>query len=543
MNSFIRLIENALWPFRVIWSYASRFLRYGKMAQKGPAMSLAAKIAVAFFLGLATFITVMWIVGAFNERTTFHAKIVGYTFVDYPIYYLIALLLAVAVYFSIRMATREKPSLYPEIDRCWEPIEAWREKNSLAWNEFHRYLVLGADLETAKAMHAEMQDRKIGPLPNGVNEWMHWFGTNASAYLHLKKACHVSDRLERLSGKTSAASIDPTNTLQASVGVPDWSGSVGVDAMTEEVGYGDSMGDFGDSLDPAQSLDPYADDDDLPMQSIDTQDSESVDDEEEDFGEEGDTPSDRVKYVCQMIRSRTSGEMPLNGVVVVIPFDKFMHRENFKAITNAVKKDLLEIRNQLDIQFPVSFLFCSMEKDQGFPKLQNLLGAKRSGSGRFGAGCRISEIPFLEKSNLAIQVDRACQSFEDWVTNRWGKSSQLSRAAQNKELYKLVIRVRQQFRPRLIHLLQQSLLWSESEIPDEYVDLSLAGCYFASTGEHSAERGFLNGVFLKCDEFAETASWGERILNHDRFQSAMASLISVTGVVALVGVVVWMFVG
>ena len=549
MNSLIRVIENALWPFRVIWSYSSRFFGYGKKLQKGPTLTLAAKIAFAFFLGLATFITLMWVLGAFNARTTIHGKIFGITWVDYPLYYLIALLLAVAVYWSIRLATREKPSLYPEIDRCWEPIESWREKNSMAWSEFHRYLVLGSDLDTSKAMHAEMPDRKLGPLPTGINEWMHWFGSDGSAYLHLKQTCHISKRLERLGSKGAgggAAAIDPMNTLQASVGVPDWSGSIGMDAMTEEVGYGESVDDFGGSLDAAQSLDPYADTEDIsinPEDETDATESEEKEDEEEVFGDDDDTPQDRIQYVCQLIKTRTAGEMPINGVVVVVPFDKFMFRENYKSIAASIKKDLLEIRQQLDVQYPVSFLFTSMEKDQGFPKLQNLLGTKRSSSGRFGAGCRISEIPIVERENIATQVENACRSFEDWVTNRWGKTSQLSRAAQNKELYKMVIRVRQEFRPRLKYLLEHAFLWNDAESPEGENDINLSGCYFASTGSSSSERGFLNGVFLKCEEFAKTVGWGEGVLSRDRARSAFASLISVTGVIALVGVVVWMLMG
>ena len=535
MNAIIRLIENALWPFRVTWSYASRFLRFGKYVKKGPALSVAAKASTAFFLCLAIFITIVWVTVAWNMNLFSRADIPGIpSWLEFPIFYVIALLIAIAVYWGIRLATRERPSLYPEIDQCWEPIEAWRQKTGFDWDDFNRYLVLGPDLETSKAMHAEMKDRKIGALPGGVNDWMHWFGSQSNLYLHLKKTCQLSDRLQKLSGSRSV-SVDPTSTLQASIGAADWEGSLGVDAMTEEVGgYGDSMAGFGESLDPAQSLDPY-DSGEINVTDLgDGDQGEGPIDEDDEIGEDGDTPLDRIQYVCDLLVARTQGQMPFNGVLVVLPFDKFMFRENYKTIATAVKKDLLEIRRRTDIEFPVSFLFCSMEKDQGFPKLQNLLGEKRSASGRFGAGCRISDIPAVEKENLSIQVHRACHSFEEWVLNRWGKSSQLSRAAQNKELYKMVIRVRQQFQPKLVHLLQHTLIWPSSELSAEHQDLTLAGCYFASTGSSSSERGFLNGVFAKCDEFAEITSWGEKIVNQDRAYSAFATLFSVLSVMIIV---------
>ena len=535
MNSIIRMIENALWPFRVINSYFGRvFKRAGGKTLK---LSMAGKISTLFFLCFAIFITAVLLIGLFNESNFWINEISGTVWIDFPIYYLAALLISILVYWGIRLATREKPSLYPEIDQCWEPLEKWREKQNADWDEFRRYLVLGSNLEVSKAMHAEMKDRKLGPQPTGDNEWMHWFGTNENLYLHLKKISNTNQRIEKLkSSRSSGVPVDPTSTLQASVGVPDWSGSVGMDDVTAEVegSFGASADGFGASLDPADSLDPYGSGEII---AADLEaDAEDAGDAEEPIGEDGDTPADRIQYLCQLIRKKTEGQMPFHGVVVVVPFDKFMARENFKSITAAIKQDLLELRRQSDVTFPVSFVFCSMEKDEGFPKLQSLLGAQRASAGRFGAGCRPEDIPVVDKTNVGIQVERACKSFEDWVTNRWGKSSQLSRAAQNKELYKLIVRVRQKFRPKFLHLIENTMVWAPSESPDgEATDLILAGCYFCSTGEHAADRGFLNGIFLKCEEFGETASWGKEIVNRDRIYSVFGTLLFALSILIVVG--------
>lgn len=536
MNTIIRLIENALYPFRVINSYFGRaFKRVGGKTLK---LTMAGKIATAFFFSFVIFITAVLLIGLFNANNFWINEISGIIWVDFTLYYLIALMISIGVYWGIRLATREKPSLYPEIDQCWEPLENWRAKQNVGWDEFRRYLVIGPDLEISKAMHAEMKDRKLGPQPAGANEWMHWFGTNENMYLHLKKISNTNHKLERLnSGRVKGGlSIDPTSTLQASVGVPDWSASIGMDDVTAEVdgSFGPSAGGFGASLDPAESLDPY-DSGTMIREDLNEGDEPSTDDDAE-MMEDGDTPADRVRYICQLIRKKTEGQMPFHGLVVVIPFDKFMARENYKSITAAVKQDLLEIRKRSDVTFPVSFVFSSMEKDEGFPKLQNLLGAQRASTGRFGAGCRPEDIPVVDKNNVAIQIQRACKSFEDWVTNRWGKSSQLSRAAQNKELYKLIVRVRQKFRPKFQHLIENALVWPPSEAPDgEAADLILAGCYFCSTGEHASDRGFLNGVFLKCEEFGETTSWGEEIMNRDRLYSIFGTFLFALSVLIIIG--------
>lgn len=543
MNTIIRLIENALHPFRVLGAYFGRFFRFGGKKFK---LTLAGKLSIAFFICFAIFITVICIIRIFDPDAYFFKSITQHLFnkeflwVDIPLYFLSALLISIGLYWGIRVAIRERPSLYPEIDQCWEPIEKWRQKQNLDWNEFNRYLVLGPTLDISKAMHAEMKDRKIGALPAGVNEWMHWFGTHESLYLHLKKVCNIGSRLDKVGTGKKRSSVDPANTLQASVGVPDWSASVGVDDVTAEVD--ESIGGYGGSLDPNDSIDTYGSGEFNSSDIEQPSDAAEAKNDDEEIGDDGDTPMDRVRYLCKMIQAKTEGQMPFNGIVVVIPFDKFMAGENYKTISDAVKKDLLEIRRQTDIAFPVSFVFCSMENDQGFPKLQNLLGAQRSSTGRFGAGCRITDVPVIDQKNLEIQVERACLSFEDWVVNRWGKSNQLSRAAQNKELFKMLVRVRQKLQPNLMHLMRHSLLWTESESPcQDASDLTLAGCYFVSTGEHASERGFLNGVFLKCDEFAETASWGDRVLNRDRLFSVMGTLMFLSAFLVIIGVGVFIY--
>jgi type VI protein secretion system component VasK len=314
-----------------------------------------------------------------------------------------------------------------------------------------------------------------------------------------------------------------------------------MDATAEVGEYGNSIGDFGGSLDAASSLDAY---DTVEMSKSELKEVKAghESEEDQDFDEDDDSPTERLQYLAKMMQAKTAGEVPFHGVVIAVPFDKFLARENFKTIAAAIKRDLVELREAGEIMFPVSIVFTSMEKDQGFPKLQNLLGSQRATAGRFGAGCRVEDVPVLEKTNLKIQVQKACQSFEDWVINRWAKPSQLARAAQNKELFKLVVRIRQQFKPKLEYLLEEALEWNPSESPDgEGTDLLLAGCYFVSTGQHANDRGFLNGVFLKCQEFAETSSWADSILGRDRVYSVISTLLFLCSILILIGLGIYLY--
>ena len=556
LSSLIVGFENALYPFRVLNAYAGRvFKRVG--GQKAAGLSTAATAAILFFTCFAIFITIIWLMSWGLETpyaAPWHKGVLwsiggddtwGYV-VRWLLAYLAALAIAIFLYWGIRLTTLEKPSLYPEIDQCWAPLEKWREKQNLQWHEFQRFLVLGTELDVAKAMHAEMKNRKLGPTPSGANEWMHWFGTEEAVYVHLKEICHTSQRIKSLKpAGVGGKSVNSGETLQTSVGVPDWSASIGMHDATAEIdgSFDASFGDMGSSLDAANSLDPYGSGEIMADSLEDTSQVPAAKSEPlDELGDEGDTPLERVQYLTQLMQSKCEGELPFHGVLVVIPFDRFIgDRDHHKAITAAVKKDLLELRNSSDVMFPVSFVFCSMEKDQGFPKLQNLLGSQRSKTGRFGAGCRAEDVPVINQENLAVQVFRACQSFEDWVINRWGKSSQLARAAQNKELFKMVVRVRQDFRPRLEYLFKNALIWTPSESPDgEATDLTLAGCYFVSTGEHASDRGFLNGLFLKSREFAQTSGWGEQMVTRDRFYRAVATILFTLALLTIFGFCIYL---
>jgi hypothetical protein len=539
LSSLIVMMENALYPFKVINVYLGRFFKRF-LGSKSRSLSLAARIAIAFFFCFAIFITIAVVLRRYSDDAKYQLKpLIQEGIVTDILYYLIALGIAILVYWGVRLATRDKPSLYPEIDRCWSSFDRWREKQALDWFDFNRFLVLGTNLPVSKAMHADMKDKKVDSLPGGTNEWMHWFGTTENLYLHLKKITHVNERLDRIKSRSAGGpSFIDGGTLQVSVGVPGWSEDVNIgggDGHTAEVSYGESVGtQFGNSLDPNDSIDVL---DSGSFTKAGGASKDDADELDEVYSEDDDTRAERVEYLVKMMRSKTSGEVPFHGVVAAIPFDKFIQRENYKSVSAAIRKDLLELRKHADVAFPVAFVFTSMERDQGFPKLQNLLGSQRSASGRFGAGCRVEDVPTLEKENLELQISRACDSFEDWVINRWAKSSQLARAAQNKELYKLVIRIRQQFRRRLEHLLDDSLVWNPSECPNgEANDLPLAGCYFVSTGENAAERGFLAGVFSKCEEFSETSSWSVGALSKNQIYSVLSSLLFLFSILIIVGI-------
>ena len=120
LSSLIVLFENALYPFKVLNVYLGRF--FGRfLGGKSRSLSLAARVALAFFFCLVVFLTVAIVLRrtAGDERYLIN----GPTSIDILndiLFYVFAIGISILVYFGVRLATRDKPSLYPEIDRLLE---------------------------------------------------------------------------------------------------------------------------------------------------------------------------------------------------------------------------------------------------------------------------------------------------------------------------------------------------------------------------------------------------------------------------------------
>ena len=548
MNSVILLLRNLLYPFRVIKVYLDKLagkFRGGKKSR----LTFAGRVGWMFFLTCMFFLTLVIVYDIFSEGDELELSYTDYFFrgriffLDCVIHALLFGLLSFFVYLGVKTATREQPSLYPEIDQCWASIEKWREKQRLDWSEFNRFLILGPGSTSAcKSIHASSKRSIIGPLPKGEKEWMHFFVDGDNVFLHLKEVSNSSDTLSRTgtSGGGSPFSNDPFRTVipSDSLGIP------ADDFQTESVSMGEVVEDFQTvdySNDGFATLGP---DDDLDVDDIGTGEipggSEATSPDAHEYAEGDDCPTDRIQYVSELICSKTGGEIPFHGVVFVIPFDQFIRKEYYKTIAASVKQDVLEIRRKTDLIFPVIFMFSGMEADEGFAKLQNLMGKSRAAKGRFGAGCKAVDIPANNLENVNLQVEKACTAFETWVFDRWRKPSQVGKALQNKDLYRLLVRIRTEFKPNLTHLYKEVFLWDEAECPEESPDLIPAGCYFASTGEGPTERGFIAGALGKCSEFTSSVGWGKKKLERDSFLSTLAtisfalSFLTITGAISFV---------
>jgi len=515
---------------------AGRFLRFGG---KAPKISFAAKIAFTLLFLLLTFWIFMTVYGWISAQ---HALPFWKFFVIAP---LLIIASTVFCYYGVRMLTFERPSLYPEIDSCWEKLEEWVDSEKLAFDEIPFYMVLGTnDFEYCTAFHDDQKNMQIKGIPKGENEWLHWYGNEDGVYLHLKQCSTASDLVSKMVTQSAESSkvggADYGKTLQA----PE---TFGATMNPEEFNDEDTWKSFSLHADDAnfnQSITP-----DSVGGTLDPTDEDSV---KVDVGPSvpdaenqalSDDLLDRLKYVCERFKKAAPTVVPVQGVLVAMPFDTFQNHHNYIQLSEATRNDLLEIQNELQLTLPVSVVFGGMERSHGFLKLQQLIGSKAAQSGRFGAGCRLGDVPKLSEANVELLAEKACFTFDSWIMNKYHDRSRLSKALENQDLYRLLHKIRANFKWRLTQYLNNIL-------KDDYgqwnTELTLTGCYFCATGDSRNTRGFIPGVLQKLSEFGEICGWSPSASSRESLRSIGSNLLMAASFVVLIAtavVVYWQVAG
>ena len=113
LSSLIVMVENALYPLRVLNGYFGRFFNR-ILGKRAFSLTLAGKIAIAFFICFVLFITVVMLMHIFSDGIYRKDPFTSSFVVDFILFYVGALLISIGLYWGVRLATREKPSLYPD---------------------------------------------------------------------------------------------------------------------------------------------------------------------------------------------------------------------------------------------------------------------------------------------------------------------------------------------------------------------------------------------------------------------------------------------
>lgn len=240
-----------------------------------------------------------------------------------------------------------------------------------------------------------------------------------------------------------------------------------------------------------------------------------------------DTQSERLAYLCKLIRKAREPYCPANGVMALLPYSMIVPSDQQAAeLSKAVKSDLDTLRQNLHLRCPVIGLVSGMEAEPGFCELKRRLGRPAALNNRFGKGFTVWNPPVSEQ--LEAVTAHACAQFEDWTYTLFRQKSALTKTS-NGKLYALLCKIRTELRQRIINLVLTSFAYDPTrDRGHENERLLFGGLYFGAAGEKDDMQGFVKSVFDKLVEQEEEVDWTPDIVEEDNRYWQLASLSSGT---------------
>jgi hypothetical protein len=239
----------------------------------------------------------------------------------------------------------------------------------------------------------------------------------------------------------------------------------------------------------------------------------------------------RLEAVCAKLRRHRQPVCPLNGIVILLPFDLLQaSRPDIEEVERALSADLATAQRELQIRCPVTALVVAMEQERGFCELIRRIGRDHAARQRFGQRFDIRREPTVDE--LRRFSAYVCGVFEDWVYTLFRDDKVLSHPG-NPALYNLLCKVRRSFQARLSDVLARGFGF-DPQVDSE--PLLFSGCYFAATGAQPDRQAFVSGVLAKLREEQGDLQWTRDALEADRRRGRIA-LIG-WAVAALLGVAI-----
>jgi ImcF (intracellular multiplication and macrophage-killing)-related protein len=237
----------------------------------------------------------------------------------------------------------------------------------------------------------------------------------------------------------------------------------------------------------------------------------------------------RLEAVCAKLRYHRQPVCPLNGILILLPFDLLQaSRPDIEEVERALSADLATAQRELQLRCPVTALIVAMEQERGFCELIRRIGREHAARQRFGQRFDIRREPSAEE--LRRFSTHVSGVFEDWVYTLFRDDQVLSHPG-NPALYNLLCKVRRSFQARLSDVLSKGFGYDPQIDSDR---LLFSGCYFAATGSQPERQAFVSGVLSKLREEQEDLEWTDEALQADARRGRIAAIG--WGIAGLLGV-------
>jgi hypothetical protein len=213
----------------------------------------------------------------------------------------------------------------------------------------------------------------------------------------------------------------------------------------------------------------------------------------------------RLRYFCRLLKRIRRPYCPINGLIALAPYQHLLREADAVTLETALRSDLDNVYQTLQLRCPSAVLVTRMDVDRGFEELTRRVGEERTVKQRFGKGFDLWRPQSDDNVHAAVRL--ACASFEDWTYKLFREPGALDRAG-NRDLFALVCRMRGRVQERLMHLLESCF----ARTAGEETKLLFAGCYFSTL---SGRPAFATAVVDKMIEQQEELEWTADALRSD----------------------------
>jgi len=470
-----------------------------------------------------------------------------------PIVLVLMIIIPIVSYFVVKIWMEEEVSDYPDIDKAWKQGLTALEKHGISLGSTPLFLVIGnADERRAQNI---MDASGFGFNVNNPAEGpaaLHWYANPDGVFLYLTRTSCMSVLADQFQNQTGGRSqvqsaapqpeIPGGQTIVAGAGQQ----SLVADKFTDdeetagsddaEMSYMEpppSMPGIGQTMDFGQGggVDATLSNISVDQMKEGLARSSSVQQSKADLTDQ----IKRLEYVCGMIHKVRQPICPINGILVLVPFD--MVEDASDPVQTAIHTDLETIRSKTRLRCSVTALVTEMDQSQGFLELIRRVGSKRAKEQRFGKGFPLWNPPIAEQ--LEAVSRHATGAFEDWTYLLFREKEGLRRPG-NPKLFELLCRIRGKFADSITNIIANSFGYEPHKNRQAAGNsLLFSGCYFAATGDTEDRQAFVRSVLYRVMQQDSELDWNREALdenNSAEFAANLAALVGGICFVVLVGV-------
>jgi hypothetical protein len=400
-------------------------------------------------------------------------------------------------------------SPFPDIDAAWTEINLVMRQLGLSWTDAPVFLVLGRPAEGEEALlrgsSIPFQARAIPRRPEAPTRI---YANRDAIFLTCTGASLLGKHAALLAGEGGPGDLlaapplaDPKHA-DGTIGLPD--GDPGVQVLKEIMNRAMQAGRNGAYTEEEKNL----------MRRAQRVRYRSLV-ESRDLMQ---WYTARLVYLCQLLANERSPFIPLNGIIMVVPFHATESAPDTNDTGLICQRELAVVRQTLKCQCPVLALVADIEDLPGFDELIQRFEPEALTR---RVGQRFPLVPDLPHEQIAPKAAAAVHwvcavLVPSWIVRLFNPPNVGGAMEVNTRLFRLMFLV-QQRQLRLGEIIRRALA-------QDGEPLWFAGCYLAGTGRGPPRQAFLPGVFQRIVQEQDKVSWTHDALADDRWRNTMASV-------------------